>query len=845
MARAIAKTAAGKRQRYAVKLRDCAGDGSLQAGSKAGSLAKLLAAGFPVPDGFVVTVAAFDDFIASLDRRGISQETVERSSMPPAIEGELADAIADLGNVPVAVRSSGVAEDLPDASFAGQYETVLDVHGVEAILEAIKRCWASAFNKRVTAYRETHGITDGLHMAVLVQRLIRADAAGVAFTANPVTGDRSETVVSAVRGLGERLVSGQASPDEWIVKEGKATCQRAPEHAINAAMALEVASLARRVEKHFGSPQDVEWAAADGKLCLLQARPVTTLADKGADVAAESAPPGFWEREISHYPRPLSPMFGSMWLPVQNACFRRVFDELSPLIETIELREINGWVYQRMVPFGGKDRKAPPAFVVWLMVRLIPAFRSRIKGSMDAVSNDIFGAYVDRWFKESKPQLKARIAELGRVELAKLSNDDLDRAAGEVIRFMEQSADVHFRLNAPTSLLVADLAFACRDLLDWDDKKTVELLAGLSEKSSEPSQKLARLAMMASARPNVRSLFDHIDSNSVARLAEMDREFAEAFKQYMGEFGCRALRYELTEPTLAEKPELVLGLIRDQLAQHYDATGDARALEQKRSAVVAEARKLLQSHPVKDRERFERALERAQKAYPIREDNEFYTVSCPYALVRYAFLEIGKRLVKRGQLVDAGDVFFLKTEEARAALKSGATQAAIVAKRKAERAAAVARRVPVSYGKPPGPPPSLAVLPAGARFMMEAILWATERVFALPQSTRRGGKGDLDGIAASAGLYTGTVRVVMNENEFGKVHAGDVLVCPITSPVWSVLFPSIGAVVTDTGGILSHSAIIAREYRIPAVVATASATSTLHDGEQVMVDGNQGIVTRA
>lgn len=214
------------------------------------------------------------------------------------------------------------------------------------------------------------------------------------------------------------------------------------------------------------------------------------------------------------------------------------------------------------------------------------------------------------------------------------------------------------------------------------------------------------------------------------------------------------------------------------------------------------------------------------------------------ALVRYAFLEIGKRLEKRGQLADAEDVFFLKAEEARAALKSGGTPTAIVAKRKGERSTTEARPGPVSYGKQPGPPPSAAVLPPEARFMMEGVLWATDRVFALPQSSRKVGEGDLDGIAASAGQYTGPVRVVMNENEFSKVRPGDVLVCPITSPVWSVLFPSIGAVITDTGGILSHSAIIAREYRIPAVVATARATGALHDGERVTVDGSRGTVKK-
>lgn len=614
MAKAKTSVNSGAHHRYVVWLGEYGGDGTNQAGAKASNLSKLLQAGFPVPDGFVVTANAFQEFLKGANgQKEISTATITTAPLPPDLMSELATAVAKLGQASVAVRSSGLEEDLPNASFAGQYETVLDVRGLDKILDALKHCWASAYDERVTTYRKAQGLVGPTQMAVLIQQLVAADAAGVAFTANPVTGDRDEVLISGVRGLGERLVSGEASPDEWTVRNGKAFCKSDPEKALNSTLAKEVAELAKKVETHFGSPQDIEWATSGGKLYLLQARPITTLAEKGVDFAADAPPPGFWEREISHYPRPLSPMFSSLWLPVQNACFKRVFDELSPLIETIELRELNGWVYQRMVPFGGKDRKAPPTFVMWLMVRLIPAFRARIKGSVDAVRKDIFGAYIDRWYGEWKPQLKARISELGRVGLTKLSNDDLDRAAGEVIRFMEESADKHFRLNAPQSLMVADLAFACRDLLQWDDSKTIDLLVGLSEKSSEPSRELSKLASMAAARPNVRSILEHIDSDSVKHLEETDREFAEAFKGYMSEFSCRALHYDLTEPTIAEKPKLVLGLIRDQIVQHYDASGDARALEEQRAATAAEAHKLLQSHPEKDRQRFERALERAQR----------------------------------------------------------------------------------------------------------------------------------------------------------------------------------------------------------------------------------------
>jgi pyruvate,water dikinase len=228
----------------------------------------------------------------------------------------------------------------------------------------------------------------------------------------------------------------------------------------------------------------------------------------------------------------------------------------------------------------------------------------------------------------------------------------------------------------------------------------------------------------------------------------------------------------------------------------------------------------------------------------VREDNEFFTVSAPLAVLRFPLLEIGRRLAARGQLERPGHVFFLTLEEARAALRDGQARHALAARRRGERAFVEQHPGPATYGKDPGPPPPLDALPAEARFSMTALLWYIDRVFEAASSSRaqQAGTRSLGGIGASAGRHTGPVRVVMDESQFGKLRPGDVLVCPITSPVWSVLFPSVGALVTDTGGLLSHPAIIAREYRVPAVVATGNATALLRDDQVVTVDGSTGRV---
>jgi pyruvate,water dikinase len=720
---------------------------------------------------------------------------------------------------------------------------VLEVRGAAALLAAVRRCWASAFGARVAAYRAARKEDGVVAMAVLVQRLVPATASGVAFTANPVTGDRGETVVSAARGLGDRLVSDQVSPDEWLVRADAVVPRRDREGALNAAEARAVADLARRVEASFGSPQDIEWALAKGQLFLLQARPITALSGGTAEsipVGAEP-PPGFWQREVSHYPRPLSPMYRAL-LEAFNASMKRATADFSLLVDGVEFREIGGWVYQRLVPLGGRDMPAPPAWLMPVFIRTVPRMRSRIRGAVHAVRSDKAGAYIRRWHADWKAELASAIACLRSVDLAALSDDELDRHLGQVIGFFRHSLDIHTRLNIAVLSALAEIAFVCRDLLGWDDRKTFELLSGLSETSSQPSRALAGLTRMAGTRPAVRALLDQIDDQTATRLAEVDREFAEALAAYQRAFGCRALG-EITDPTLAESPRLILGLVRDQLRRGYDPVADAAALEARRAAAIAEARVAVATRADEGRTRFERALTRGEQAYPVREDNQFYAVSAPMALVRYAVLETGRRLADRRQLVWQGDVFFLEFEEGRAALREGGDQRPVVARRRAERAWVEAHPGPPSYGRDPGPPPSLAAFPPEARHLMDAMVWAMSRVFAAEHGhLRPPSESILHGIAASPGRYTGPVRVIMSEAEFPKLRPGDVLVCPMTSPVWSVLFPSVGALVTDAGGILSHPAIIAREYRVPAVVATGHATSLLHDSRTITVDGSAGVV---
>jgi rifampicin phosphotransferase len=307
-----------------VRLADITAGDRERVGSKAANLGELLPAGFPVPDGVVV----FD-----------------------GADPDPNDILRVLGDVAVAVRSSAVAEDLADTSFAGQYETVLDVRGPDALLKAIRHVRASAASARAQQYMAVHGVSGNTGIAVLVQRMLTPQAAGVAFTADPVTGRRDQIVITAARGLGERVVSGEAVGDEWMVRERIAQCRRLVEAAITAEQAVEIAGLARRVEAHFGGvPQDLEWAIEHGRLYLLQARPITALPDVVDWTPTE---PGYWLRTFrlgEWLSDPMTPLFQEWLLGLLEEGFLHGMRQTTGTAISFPSAAINGWYYTMAGP---------------------------------------------------------------------------------------------------------------------------------------------------------------------------------------------------------------------------------------------------------------------------------------------------------------------------------------------------------------------------------------------------------------------------------------------------------------------------------------------------------------
>ncbi len=765
-------------------------------GHKAGSLAELLGQGFDVPDGYVLPAGT----------------TVTRE--------ELGRALETLGG-PVAIRSSGLAEDLADASFAGQYDTVLDVRGVDAALAAIETCVASAASERVAAY---HG--EAQPLAVLVQRMVPADAAGVAFSANPITGARDEVCISATRGTAEKLVAGEISGDEWCVKDGVATAKVETQRAIDSALALRIADLARRTEAARGSPQDIEWAAVDDKLLLLQARPITALPVAPAIDAPAS---GTWQKDANHFPEPVSPFAASTHLDLAMA---DMFSSWGLFPDGMEGRVIGHEVYIHVVPDDG-GKAPPPWWLLGALARVIPSLRKKLERARRVIAAGWLDSVPADWERDGRAAQWAKLERYASTELAELDDGAMFAHVAELKAFAIESMKLHFHLCVPYCVAVHELVTTCRELLGYRTEDAARLLQGCSQVSRATTEDLAQIARAGRDRPAVRKVLAARTADVVERLAEVAPELADRLRAYLKLRGLRPLGADAGAPRLAERLDLVAATLADALEPTPDRLAEARE-----KAVEAARAKL--PDPAA-RARFDEVLAYAERVYPLREDNVLVTDQLPIGLLRRAALELGRRLVERGQIARREDAVMLTVDELRDAMAERRDVSSLVARRKAEHAWVRANPGPMVYGPAPGKLPDLRGLPVAARRLNSALLFLIEEELSAPPPSS---DGRVRGLGVSAGVHRGRVRVIRSPQQLGLLQPGEVLVCPTTTAAWMIVFERAGALVTDTGSVLSHTAIVAREFGLPAVVGTSNATAVLRDGDEVIVDGSRGTVQR-
>jgi phosphohistidine swiveling domain-containing protein len=760
-------------------------------GGKAEGLSALLAAGLPVPPG-VVFDAAPHGSAPSIARRAVAAARAHKWRT-------------------VAVRSSAADEDGAASSRAGAYETVLCVPAddVDAMTDAVE------------IVLDSIGDTG----AVIVQRMVMADAAGVAFTVDPVTG-APVVVVNAVAGLGAALVSGAATPwvgevprsAEGAVGAGEPAAEGRP---VDEETLREIVRLALAAEAARGVPQDVEWAVEGGAVWLVQSRPVTALAEQ---IPIEIVvPPGYWVRDPTHGRLPRTRMTSSV-LDEDRAALPMVRE--FGMLATLSGRRIGGWHYVTIAPVGAPPPaagKTPPKLPGWLvstLIRMSREGRAQLRAARRAMKTDAAGRLMDEWDDHLRDDLRTRVLAYQDVDLGGLDDGALAAELGSRAETTRRSAELHFRLAMPYSLGMFHLVEFCRARIGWPAEQTLEMLSGLADVASDPGRAIAAIAALP------------VDSV----------ERAEAQERFVRYFGCRALDIEVAEPTLAESPHLLNALI--EAAVGAGSVNVEAAQAEARRLVADRARAGLKGSPLAE---FERLLVNAERVYGLRDDNVFLAIDAPLALVRYAALEVGRRLAARGTLDVAADVFHLTTDEAAQALASqhpleGVREAARRAR--GERAWAIAHPGPISYGDDPGPAPRFTGLTRAERAPTESEMLMGELIMPSITALAEGDDGVLRGVPASAGRVTGPVRIVHAEADFHRIESGDIVVCPGTRPSWSVIFPLIGGLVADAGGALSHPAIIAREYGVPAVVAVVGATDTLRDGEVVTVDGTEGSVRR-
>lgn len=780
-----------------------------EVGGKAATLARLRGAGFAVPEGVVIGADAL-------------REWTPGAPPPASIQHAVRDALSLLGRGPLAVRSSAVEEDGAGSTFAGLFTTTLDVFGEQDVLAAIERCLSSSAAAPVVTYRGGQSVG----MAILLQTMIQPEVAGIAFTADPVTGDRDVVRVSGVRGIGEAVASGEATPDEWDVR-GDQPARRADAGppALTAVQVTKVAAVARHIEETLGAPQDVEWAIVDGDVVVLQARPITVLPTP----PSESLPGPNWSKDAAHFPEPITPFGASLYVEICDTGITGMCDAYGLMVKGMESRVIGGEVYSRFMPAIGSAESTsapPPAFVLGLAARFVPSLRKRMKTAQRAVASGLLEDWPHRWIHELRPEFVERIEHLLDVRLDALSDDQLTVHGEELAELYRHGVYVHFQLTVPYFVALHRLYTAANELLAWDASRTIGLL---DSPASHATRELDGIRAAIAASADLQRSLNERPSEPVGVLSQYDRATAGQLHHWMDRQAWRTANYDAGSPALAERPGLVTRILLNRPSRGADTDRDELA-KQARSKIA----------PGRAAE-FDEALATARLLYPIREDNVILTDNVPCGLLRRWLLDAGRRLVDRGHIARVDDAAFLTFEEITACLRhnNGDSLSAASTRRRAEWAWTRAHPGPMSTG-PAVASPDVSRLPAAGRMINAAVLWAMEHEFPTDEPQQAPGD-DLAGAPASPGTYTGPARVILGEQDFAKLMPGDVLICRVTTPSWSVLFSLAGGIVTDGGGVLSHAAIVAREHGIPAVLGTGAATTRIRNGDLVHVDGGAGI----
>ncbi len=843
-------------------------------GGKGVNIARMVSDGFSVPPAIALTVDAYEMF---MDRNGLRESIAgileetdfdDEASLNGSSErirgmilgsdisdDELRDfkpLFKKLGGEYFAVRSSAVAEDLADASFAGQQDTYLNVE-VRGIIGMVLACWASYWNARAMKYRhdsDKDHLSQG--MAVVIQKMVRSDISGVMFTADPVTGD-DRIVIEASWGLGESIVSGAVNPDSYLlskdslevedftvnVKEkgyylvdGRDELVDLPKEKAEARCADDsvlrlVAEQGLALEKHFGCPQDIEWAVEDGKVYILQSRNITTL----PDVAEKDGI--LWSRGYGdeYWADATTPMFytvmGKMltdYVNHEGAHMMGYKDlESGPLTKLHKSRVyFSATVLERIFAHYPKFIRSK---------ELLEYFPAKEQARISAYPNDYYGTIKSQiclFFRDRDgmiwrtDKVYRRWAE-GFLELCKeFDSQDLealsDRELAEWYGRIRKGSTKHYQLirygmvshSIMTNLLVKN--WTAKWLKDDGTIYAGLMCAPEDNKTVETNKGFSDMGKALRADEEARAKAESMPAEEfVEWLHASGSPFRKAYDDFIAEFGHRSGTRELNAPRWAEDDEYVIGTALQMCRGDVDLREEFERSKERRKATEEQVRSSLGFFK---RGILFKVLKLARTYLTFRENQRFYLDHIMYRN-RLLFLEEGRRLKEKGLIDETDDVFFLEDTEAIAILegKEIPDLKALVSPRKA---------IFMKY-RDRLPP----------KFLLDGVDFDDE-----PASHGT----VLVGAASSPGRCEARVRVIMDVRDIGQVEKGEILVTSNTDPGWTVVFSKLGGLITETGGILCHGAVISREYQIPAVTAVKSATTILRTGDLVSLDGSKGEV---
>ena len=827
--------------------------------------------GVRVPPGFCVTTDAFQRVVAQapaiddqLDRlsrlepddreavRALSAEvrrTIEGTAIADDVAAEISRASARLGeDVACSVRSSATAEDLPMASFAGQHDTYLNVVGSVAVLQHVGRCWASLFTERAVTYRLRKGVGHRqVHMAVVVQRMVDARAAGILFTADPVTGNRKVACVEAGFGLGEAVVSGLVSADVYQVRDGDVVSrtvatkhlvvqpargggteeraiqpERQSQPVLTEAQIVELVRLGRRIEAHFGLPQDIEWCLADNGFQILQSRPITTL----FPIPAAGDDANHVYVSVGHQQMmtdTMKPLGISLWQLTSPAPTReaggRLFVDVTRYLASSTTRSAY------LDALGRSDPLVGDALQTILERGFIPTMTDQGSASPPGVGGGHAQVQVD-------PALVDELIERSQASIAALQHDIGSKSGSALIDFvLADIQELRRVLFDPRSRQVFMGAMEAsqwlnQHLREWlDEKDAVDTLTQSVPRNvtSEMGLALLDVADVIRAHPDVVTYLQHNDSDGfLDELPALDggREARDAIRAYLDQYGMRCVgEIDITKPRWSERPTTLVPMILANV-KNFEPGAGRRLYAQGREAAHDKQREILaRLRLLPDGERkaddVRQMIDRVRTCIGYREYPKYHMIS-RYFVYKQALLGEAERLVQARLLREKDDIFYLTLPELHDAVRTKQVDDQVVRRRKD------AFRSYQSLTPP-------RVLTSDGE-----VIAGTYRRDDVPP-------GALVGLPVSAGTVEGRARVILDMGE-ADLGPGDILVTAYTDPSWTPAFVAIKGLVTEVGGLMTHGAVIAREYGLPAVVGVEHATRLIRDGQRIRLHGTDGYV---